>query len=900
MGPGRMSAGANRWNFSILVGVTAGILATAVFAIGVTVWWLRADAIRDAGANAENLASVLAEQTNRSIQSIDLMLNDIQERTEALGVTTPDSFRNLLRSEDTYAFLKERMEHLSQVSLIGLVDNNGLLVNGTNQWPLLPADLSDREYFRHFKNENDEAIYVTPPVIGRVSGDRILMFAKRLNSSNNEFLGVIAVGIQLSYFQHIYESIKELPDLSFLFLRKNGTVILRYPNPAQIANTRIPSDSAWYGLVARGGGTYRSPGYFDGLTRLVGVRPLRNYPLVIDIGVSETAALASWRDHAIFIGIGTLLALICCGFLLKTLNDKIHSLVDSERTAIDAAGKLKRANATIDAALNNMSQGLVMFDSSQTLVVCNQRYLEMYGLSPKVVRPGCSLRELLNHRAKVGSVYSEDITDDVLAAVDQGTGTTKIAELNDGRIICVAIQPIADGGWVATHEDVTEARRAEERISYAAHHDSLTGLPNRKLFSETLEQELKRARRGEGLAVLYLDLDHLKRVNDTLGHPIGDKLLKSVASRLLACTRDVDLVARLGGDEFAIIQTSLVRPSDAADLAMRVGNAIHEPFDLDGHQVTVDVSAGISIAPSDGADLDEMMKAADIALYEAKNTGRGTYRFYEKEMNERMQTRDKLERDLHSALGNGEFELFYQPVIDLKENKIGSFEALLRWHHPTRGLVSPAEFIPIAEDTSLIVQLGEWVLRTACAEAATWPEDIGVAVNVSSVQLVGRNLADVIVGAIASAGIQADRLTLEITESVFLENTFANLATLKRLHDLGVRFSMDDFGTGYSSLSYLLSFPFSKIKIDRLFIADLTERRESRAIVRAIVDLARSLKIRVVAEGVETERQLEQLRRLGCAEIQGYLFSAPRPAADIRQLLLANRDSVMSIVSRVA
>jgi diguanylate cyclase (GGDEF)-like protein len=678
-----MSAGANRWNFSILVGVTAAILAIAVFAIGLTVWWLRADAIRDAAANADNLASVLAEQTNRSIQSIDLLLNDIKERTEALGVTTPDSFRNLLRSEDIHAFLKERMERLSQVSLIGLTDNNGRLVNDTNQWPAPPTDLSDREIFRHFKNGNDEAIYVASPVVGRNSGEQTLFFAKRLNGPNSDFLGVIAVGIKLSYFQQIYESIKELRDLTFLFLHKNGTVILRYPDPTQSANARIPADSPWYGLVARGGGAYRSPGYFDQEARLVGVRPLHDYPLVIDIGVSEAAALANWRVHAIVIGIGTLLALVCSTVLLKILSKKIDTLIDSGIT-------LKRANLTIDAALNNMSQGLVMFDSSQKLVVCNQRYLEMYGLSREVVRPGCSFRELLDCRIAASSFCDEDIEQyiaDILAAVEHGTGTNKITELKDGRLICVANQPIADGGWVATHQDVTEEKRAEERISYAAHHDSLTGLPNRKLFSETLEQELKRARRGEVLAVLYLDLDHLKRVNDTLGHPIGDKLLKGVASRLLASTRDIDLVARLSGDEFAIIQTSLVRPSDAADLAMRVREAVHEPFDLGGHQVTVDLSIGISIAPNDGTDLDEMLKAADIALYEAKNTGRGTYRFYEKEMNDRMQARDKLERDLHSALGNGEFELFYQPVVDLKENKIGCFEALLRWHHPTRGLV---------------------------------------------------------------------------------------------------------------------------------------------------------------------------------------------------------------------
>jgi diguanylate cyclase (GGDEF)-like protein len=400
--------------------------------------------------------------------------------------------------------------------------------------------------------------------------------------------------------------------------------------------------------------------------------------------------------------------------------------------------------------------------------------------------------------------------------------------------------------------------------------------------------------------VLYLDVDHLKRVNDTLGHPAGDKLLKGVADRLRGCVRDIDLVARLSGDEFAIIQSSLDRPSDAAALAKRAREAIHEPFDLDGHEVTVDISVGISIAPNDATDLNELLKTADIALYEAKNTGRGTYCFYQTEMNERMQARSKLERDLQRALTNGEFELFYQPVVSLEDNKIGSFEALLRWRHPERGLVSPTEFIPLAEETGLIVPLGEWVLRAACAEATNWPDDIAVAVNVSAIQVTNKNLINVVVGSIASAGIPANRLILEITESAFLQNTFANLTTLKRLHELGVRFAMDDFGTGYSSLGYLTSFPFSKIKIDRSFIAGLANKKESRAVVRAIADMARNLNMRVIAEGVETAEQREQARTLGCTDIQGYLISVPRPAAEVHQLLVSHAEDKVSTVSQVA
>ncbi len=581
--------------------------------------------------------------------------------------------------------------------------------------------------------------------------------------------------------------------------------------------------------------------------------------------------------------------MLCVAFLLKAQSKQYRRLATSE--------------ATVDAALNNMSQGLAMFDSSNRLVVCNRRYLEMYGLSPEIVKPGATLRELAEHRAATGSFSADDVEQyvaDIQAAVDQGAIFNKITNLRDGRIISIVNHPTADGGWVATHEDITEQKRAEERISYAAHHDALTGLPNRKLFSEQLEQALKRVRRGERLAILYIDLDHLKRVNDTLGHPVGDKLLKGVADRLRACVRDIDLVARLSGDEFAIIQSSLGRPSDAADLAMRAREAIHEPFCLDGHEVTVDISVGISIAPNDATDLNELLKTADIALYEAKNTGRGTYCFYQSEMNERMQTRSKLERDLQSALTNGEFELFYQPIVNLKDNKIKTFEALLRWRHPERGLVSPTEFISIAEETGLIVPLGEWVLRTACAEAAKWPDDINIAVNVSAIQLTSKSLINVVIGAIASAGLPANRLILEITESVFLENTSANLATLKSVHKLGVRFAMDDFGTGYSSLGYLLSFPFSKIKIDRSFISGLPDKTESRAVVRAIADLARNLNMRVVAEGVETAEQREQARMLGCTDIQGYLISAPRPAAEIHEYFLPHAQDMLSIIGQVA
>src|SRR5471032_571729 len=656
-----MSLRADRSRFRFLVAIAAGLLVAAVLAIGLTVWWLRSDAIDDATKDSDHLAIVLAEQTNRAVQSIDLVLDEIQERLENLGARTQDNFGHLQQDKNTYHSLLDSLAHLSQAALIALIDKNGRVVITTQKWPTPTIDLTNRDYFQHFKNnDDDKGIYVGKPVDDHKKGLETIFFGKRINDSNNAFLGMIIVGVRVTYFQRIYNSIKSLPDQSFLLLRNDGTVILRYPDPKDRSGEMMPKESPWYRLVSQGGGAYRSPGYFDGTARLVAVRPLSDYPLVINVGVSETAALASWRNHALTIGIGTLLIIICSVFLLRALTNHIKRLVSSEAAFADEQAK-------VDAALSTMSQGLVMFDSSGRLVVCNRRYLKMYGLSPDIVRPGCTLRELLRHRAEIGSSVADDseqyITE-LLDAIGHGKIFHKITTLSDGRIVSVANHPMVDGGWVATHEDVTEEKRAEERIMHVAHHDALTGLPNRILFSEQLRQALKRVRRGERLAVLYIDLDRLKRVNDTLGHPIGDKLLKGVADRLRGCIRDIDTVARLSGDEFAIIQSSIDRPSDAAALAIRIRAAIREPIDLNGHQVVVDTSIGISIAPDDGTELDELLKTADIALYEAKNTGRGTYCFYETDMNERMRIRAKLEYDLRGALANGEFELFYQPIVN--------------------------------------------------------------------------------------------------------------------------------------------------------------------------------------------------------------------------------------------
>jgi diguanylate cyclase (GGDEF)-like protein len=542
----------------------------------------------------------------------------------------------------------------------------------------------------------------------------------------------------------------------------------------------------------------------------------------------------------------------------------------------------------LDTVINNMSQGVLMFDAQARLVFCNQRYIEMYGLSPAVVTPGCPVRDLLEHRAAVGAFAGSpaDYIADLLEDVAAGKTSSGIAKAADGRVFSIVRNPIVGGGWIATHEDITDRQRAEERIVHMARHDALTDLPNRLMLRERLDHELKRVKRGECLAVLCLDLDHFKSVNDTLGHPIGDELLKVVAERLRRCTREPDTIARLGGDEFAIIMTGIEKPTDAVALAKRIRESITKPYHLDGHQIVADISIGISLAPIDGSEPDLLLKNADMALYGAKGDGRGTYRFFEPEMDAKMKARRELDMDLRNALVNAEFELYYQPLVSLKTNQITTFEALLRWNHPVRGLISPAEFIPVAEETGLIIPLGEWVLRRACAETAKWPAHIKVAVNLSPSQLKSRNLTQLVISALAESGMAANRLQLEITETVLMHNTFATLATLHQLRKLGVQIAMDDFGTGYSSLSYLRSFPFDKIKIDRSFIQDLSNGAEPLAIVHAVAGLAQSLNMISTAEGVETQQQLDQLQAVGCTEMQGYLFSHARPAADIVRLFL--------------
>jgi diguanylate cyclase (GGDEF)-like protein len=563
---------------------------------------------------------------------------------------------------------------------------------------------------------------------------------------------------------------------------------------------------------------------------------------------------------------------------------------------------LRVRNLQFDTAINNMSQGLCFFDAAHRLIVCNDRYVDMYDLPRDRVGPGTALAEIVDMRFEAGSfpaMTREEYLHWRTNVAVSNEPTDSIVELQNGRTFKIRHRPMPDGGWVATHEDITEQRRSEVKIEYMAHHDALTDLANRVLLNQRLEHALGQSIRPEQMvAVHHLDLDQFKAVNDTFGHPAGDKLLKIVAERLRGLVRETDTIARMGGDEFAIVQAPITDPSEATSLAQRFIASMSEPFDIDGHQAAIGASVGIAVGPGDGLRPDKLLRNADLALYRAKGDGRGTFRFFEPAMDLQMQTRRIVELDLRKALPAGEFELYYQPVVNLASNEISGFEALIRWNHPERGVVSPATFIPMAEEIGFIVPIGEWVIRQACATAAQWPGNLHVAVNISAVQFRSPGLMRVIVGALATSGLHPTRLEIEITETVLLHNKEATLAVLHQLRALGIRIAMDDFGTGYSSLTYLQSFPFDKIKIDRSFVKDITESTGSLNIVRAVAALANGLGMMATAEGVETREQLDRIASEGCTEMQGFLFSKPLPAQEIERLFLSGREA-QKVLSRI-
>jgi diguanylate cyclase (GGDEF)-like protein/PAS domain S-box-containing protein len=866
--------------------ILGGALLIAAIAIGATVMAgnFRERALRNSERQLENTVLLLARHFDQQLDDFQVVQKDLIAFMRAGGISTVENYKRRMSGHDIHLMLKSKIEALSYVGGINVFDSDGNLINASAAWPLPPVNVADRPYFKTFKSGPQSPDMVVEPVYSRITGAWTTVLARKVTGPKGEFLGAIGRGIEPANFEKFFATVALAPGASIAMHHRDGTLLARYPHVAKLIGSNFRTGPAVQRQVfEQPRSTSRLTSPLDGQDRLISSRALTNFPILIVASTTTAAALADWREQiAILVAVAGLSAMAIAVLLFLIVRKLSQQHRASKR-------QLSLEKQRLDTAVNNMTQGLLLFDARQQLVICNKRYLEMYGLSAEIVKPGCSFRDVIAHRRDTGSFvgdidhYIDEVLDDIAQR------HAMVISTPDGRSIQIVNEPVPDGGWLATHEDITERRRAEERIVHLAHYDALTDLPNRALFHERLNRELAGATPDRQLAVLYIDIDEFKSVNDSLGHMIGDALLKSVAASLAGCVRKSDFVARLGGDEFAILQTGIEDTDDVMMLVSRIFEAIRSPYQCLGHQVTTDASIGIAMAPRDGSDIDRILKNADLAMYAAKAAGRRTYRFFETDMEAEVRARRSLEIDLRQALVDGGFEVHYQPCVGLQTGAITGCEALVRWRHPQRGMISPAEFIPLAEDTGLINQLGEWVLNTACREAANWPDNIRLAVNVSPIQFKSGTLALKVMAALADSGLAASRLELEITEAVLIRDDEAALAVLHDLRAIGVRIALDDFGTGYSSLSYLQRFPFDKIKIDRCFITDIAEPEGSSCIVQAVVNIAAERHMTTTAEGVETEQQRDLLRELGCAEMQGYLFSPPKPAADVRTMLVGDR-----------
>ncbi|WP_454652465.1 bifunctional diguanylate cyclase/phosphodiesterase [Bradyrhizobium liaoningense] len=985
--------------------LVAGIFAVTAMAVGE----FRERTLANRERELENTVQLIARHFDQQFEDSDVVAADLIGQMNLADITSPAMFRERMSGPDTNQMLRSKISSVSHLGDIAIYDADGELINWSRAHPLPKINVSSRAYFQTFKTNPQSETVLLESVRSFIINKWTTIVARRLTGADGTFLGAMVRRIDPDSYRQYFASVALAEGTAISLFDRHGKMLARHPHVEALIGRNLRDAPLMRKVLTKGGQqTLRVRGLIDGEERLGSAAALTHFPLVI-VGTNTTAAaLADWRQQTGFMVTTAALSAAVIALILYLIIRQIN------RQNREAQERIEAKRLQLDTALNNMSQGLILYDAAGYIVTCNRRYADMFGLSHDVIKPGCHIREAMYHR-KERDAFDGDVETfcaDVMRIVAEGRVSTRIHQLANGRAFQVINTPLAQGGWVATIEDiterrnlererdrnytflreiidhipsqitvkdartrqylllngvaeqlfgqsrqdvvgktafdifpealaariteddssalesarglfkdehawqmpgvgpryitssrigirdeageprylihviedVTERRRADEQIAHLAHYDALTDLPNRTLFREQIERELAKVAGGERFALLYIDVDEFKGINDSLGHHVGDELLKAIADRLRGCLKPGDLIARLGGDEFAVIQTGIESSADVLSFLTRIYQAIRQPYRCLGHQLSTDASIGIALAPQDGADLDQLIKNADLAMYGAKANGRRTHRFFEPEMDASAKARLSMELDLRQALVNGGFEIHYQPLVDLRSGEVSGCEALLRWRHPERGMVSPAEFIPIAEDTGLINELGDWVLRMACNEAATWPAHVRVAVNVSPVQLKCDTLALRIAGALAASGLNPRRLELEITEAVLIRDDEAALSILHQLRSIGVRIALDDFGTGYSSLSYLKRFPFDKIKIDRCFVVDIAEASGSPVIVQAVVNIAAASSMTTVAEGVETEAQRDMLRALGCTQMQGYLFSAPKPASEVRKL----------------
>lgn len=860
-----------------LVWLSISLGALAACAAVVTILALRQDSIEQSAREQAGLATVFGQEISVSRRAIEGVLDDVEALIKQKAPRDAAEFRVALGTPEISARLRGEIHADSTIELVTLADATGGIVSSSRGWPAPTANVSHESHFVYLSDHVSKETFVSSPERSRVSGEMMLFFGRRLDAPDGKFLGIAHVGVNMKSYASIYTSIRALNNKGILIAKKDGTVLFRFPSIADHVEPRMPSGSPWWDLVAGGGGEYVSPGYFDGVSRLIAVHPLPECEFVVNVSQSMDSVLATWRFRAAQIGLGAILDLLCAGLLMRSQFYQFRTLLSSE-TELKATSEANALlNARFSEVLGNMPHGVAMFSSDRRLIVANKRYGEMYDLSPEDVRPGKLLEEILASRVAKGIFVrnSADYMKSRLTDVMSDAPRQSLDRLSNGRVIFISRRPIAMGGWLTVHEDVTARQLAEDKIESLALYDQLTGAANRVLLLRELGRRLESQDSSDNrIAVLLLDLDEFKAVNDTYGHPFGDALLRAVAGRLKEIVGERGLVARFGGDEFA---TLAFDDSGQNTLAGELLERMRDPFEIEGYVLTVRPSIGVARAPRDGADVETLLKKADLALYSAKTEGRDRVREFEPELDRDIRERRVLKAEMADAIAQGQFEVHYQPIVEARTARTLEVEALVRWRHPERGMIRPDHFIKLAEQTGQIQAIGAFVLREACRAATSFPDEIGVSVNLSPAQFGRGDLVAFVSEVLAETGLAPSRLTLEVTETALIENIASSRCVLTAIRALGVRIALDDFGTGYSSLSYLQSFALDKIKIDRSFVMEMETNARTRTIVALIASIAGSLGATTVAEGFETQAQLDLVVAAGCQSAQGYYFSRPVP-----------------------
>jgi diguanylate cyclase (GGDEF)-like protein len=827
--------------------------------------------LKDAERSGRNFAMAFEENVLRSLGEIDKALLYLRRTIENRHEST--DFHTIVSTTDVLS------EIIVQVAII---DRDGIMrASNAGPQPAPPMDLSDREHFRAHLDGNDDKLFISKPLIGRASGKWSVQVTRRFLDSDGKFAGVVVASLNPAHFTNFYNNLDFGTSASIALIGADGIVRSSGGGEGGFALGQDLNNTGTMRNLAEGtASSFIRTDPATGEQSLVNYRKVRGQPLWVTVSNQlDEIYQSSLYDLQVNILAGLLLTLIMVA--------AIEQILRTEDKARQKADQLR-------LTLENMSQGIMLVTKDLEIPIINSRCAELLDLPKHFIKKPPRFDELVRYQAshgenKPGDVASELSMSPRMAEDSSGKLTISERHMPNGSVLEIRSGHLPDGSFIQTFTDITKRREAEAYVARLASEDPLTGLANRRVFRSTLESICMRRQSTlpTQVAVLFIDLDRFKTINDTLGHRVGDLLLQAVAKRLRDKVPADHLLARLGGDEFAIIVPNVTSLAEVETLARNTIASINAPFNIDGYQMPAAMSIGIAIGPQDGTTADELLVAADLALYAVKAEGRGNYKFFHKSMNADLNDRRQLEMDLRAALDNNELELYYQPIVDLRTNNFTGFEALARWRHPERGFVPPAIFIPVAEDSGLIVAIGEWALNEACRQAVTWPEHLKVSVNLSPVQFLVPDLSEKVRQTLTKSGLAPQRLVLEITERILLDNSAEIIQKLGKLKKLGLRIALDDFGTGFSSLSYLRSFPFDKIKIDRAFVSDLDTGSSHAVIVQAVVSIARALGMTTTAEGVETEEQRALLAALGYDQAQGYLFGEAVCADRIPEVLEA-------------